>query len=643
MKSKILYTFMFISIFFLCLGSVAHAFQLEVSASQTTVTVKSTVDFTCTPIGGTPPYTYSWNFDDVDSYKTTITTQNPSHIFNWVGRHYVYVSVTDNAGATERALLIVNVDLNSSTPKLNVTDPDDVGAANVLDNTGSKNCSSKLAAIISTYYDSTHGIELQFPSGTYKFDDYVALGGGANECVTGIFINKHFDNRNKVAFVASDINNRPTLRFNNDDGDEGESHFFIKIFLGSNTNTAHYLFRGLILKHALPKGSLFNYSSVQYCFEGFENAVANNSFVTIEDCNITNFTQPFYGGNSIIRRCNITGFGVYGAGVCRKEAIRHDNEGLSVRNYVANGAQDHSKLWYSSGKHHVYVINNYGDSANAQVSSNQYNITMKNSMTDGKIQGNILRNAVSTGIQIGAYDKHAVNFDVLDNRILNTGSNGILLSAGSNADVQDNFFSEIPGPCFALGDRSKCSYLDGLCDNTYQRNTAGFEAPGTDHEACQCNLDEVDECNPPKKCGITVSSNVDNNAKYLSTDPSGWYNENGYVDPGQWEYALPINCSVSIEGESQNVTLSLSATDSGSGMGSNERFPLAHGALMQFSNDSQTWSEVRPYSQSTTWTMADGEGTKTVYARFRDRHGNWSEPVSSSASAVPGARSLRLE
>lgn len=68
------------------------------------------------------------------------------------------------------------------------------------------------------------------------------------------------------------------------------------------------------------------------------------------------------------------------------------------------------------------------------------------------------------------------------------------------------------------------------------------------------------------------------------------------------------------------VTLNLSATDSGSGMGT--------GAQMQFSNDNSTWSTAEAYATTKSWALASGDGTKTVYAKFKDVAGNWSTAVS---------------
>ncbi|MCX5695018.1 MAG: hypothetical protein NT014_07895 [Candidatus Omnitrophica bacterium] len=68
------------------------------------------------------------------------------------------------------------------------------------------------------------------------------------------------------------------------------------------------------------------------------------------------------------------------------------------------------------------------------------------------------------------------------------------------------------------------------------------------------------------------------------------------------------------------VALNLSATDAESGMGA--------GAQMQFSNDNTTWSTPEAYTTSKNWTLSSGDGTKTVYAKFKDAAGNWSSAVS---------------
>jgi len=70
---------------------------------------------------------------------------------------------------------------------------------------------------------------------------------------------------------------------------------------------------------------------------------------------------------------------------------------------------------------------------------------------------------------------------------------------------------------------------------------------------------------------------------------------------------------------SRDVTLALDASDSGAGV---ER--------MRFSNDgitwsAETWDTAASYAESAPWTLAAGDGPKTVYVQFRDYAGHVSE------------------
>ena len=66
------------------------------------------------------------------------------------------------------------------------------------------------------------------------------------------------------------------------------------------------------------------------------------------------------------------------------------------------------------------------------------------------------------------------------------------------------------------------------------------------------------------------------------------------------------------------VTLNLSATDYSGVEG------------MCFSNDNVTWSAWQTYSTTATWTLSAPDGSKTVWAKYRDRAGNESVPAPGS-------------
>jgi hypothetical protein len=66
----------------------------------------------------------------------------------------------------------------------------------------------------------------------------------------------------------------------------------------------------------------------------------------------------------------------------------------------------------------------------------------------------------------------------------------------------------------------------------------------------------------------------------------------------------------------QDVTLTLSCSD---------EFGCSQ---MQFSNDDVTYSTPEAYGTTKSWTLSPGDGTKTVYAKFKDVPGNWSTAYS---------------
>ena len=83
--------------------------------------------------------------------------------------------------------------------------------------------------------------------------------------------------------------------------------------------------------------------------------------------------------------------------------------------------------------------------------------------------------------------------------------------------------------------------------------------------------------------------------------------------------AIVINGGAASTGATQ-VTLTLSASDAGSGMGQ-----------MKFSDNGTAWSTPASFSATASWTLTTGDGQKSVYALFSDKAGNWmTSPVSAT-------------
>jgi PKD repeat protein len=78
--------------------SITVSGTLAVAASGTPLTGNAPllVSFTATGSGGTPPYTYTWNFGD----QTTATGQTVSHTYAQAGTYHVVLTLTDSASGT---------------------------------------------------------------------------------------------------------------------------------------------------------------------------------------------------------------------------------------------------------------------------------------------------------------------------------------------------------------------------------------------------------------------------------------------------------------------------------------------------------------------------------------------------------------
>jgi len=123
-------------------------------------------------------------------------------------------------------------------------------------------------------------------------------------------------------------------------------------------------------------------------------------------------------------------------------------------------------------------------------------------------------------------------------------------------------------------------------------------------------------------CTISNFASGVNILTVIATDSSG----NSSTATAQIKYSKDLSAtgSILINGgatysKSPGVTLTLTCTDNAG--------PCKQ---MQFSNDGSIWSSAVSYSATRNWTLSSGDGQKTVYARFKDAVGTWSEAVSSS-------------
>jgi PKD repeat protein len=91
-------------------SAVGSPLTATASALPTSGQVPLNVSFTGSASGGTPPYSYSWNFGDGSA---TSTAQNPSHTYSAAGNYTATLTVTDSAAPAHTASSTVSI---SATP-----------------------------------------------------------------------------------------------------------------------------------------------------------------------------------------------------------------------------------------------------------------------------------------------------------------------------------------------------------------------------------------------------------------------------------------------------------------------------------------------------------------------------------------------
>lgn len=112
-----------------------------------------------------------------------------------------------------------------------------------------------------------------------------------------------------------------------------------------------------------------------------------------------------------------------------------------------------------------------------------------------------------------------------------------------------------------------------------------------------------------------TSENANNTLEYWSTDSVGNEEPHHMLINIKLDKTGPV-ATILVNGAQQNyvrnkvVALNLSAQDS-----------VSNVEAMCFSNDYFVWSNWEAYAPTKSWTLTDGDGTKSVYARFRNYAG----------------------
>ena len=160
----------------------------------------------------------------------------------------------------------------------------------------------------------------------------------------------------------------------------------------------------------------------------------------------------------------------------------------------------------------------------------------------------------------------------------------------------------------------------GPVDDTLQRGTPFIRSSSEV---------SIDDASTTKQVVTGASGIVVNANNVRSLDATSLkYFLHGYMSLGATDGTAPTG-SVIINGgaastQNQDVSVSIPATDSGSGV-----------SLVEVSNNADmSASTISAYTPTVAWRLTDNFGAKTVYVRWRDGAGNWSTVANDTITFV---------
>jgi len=165
------------------------------------------------------------------------------------------------------------------------------------------------------------------------------------------------------------------------------------------------------------------------------------------------------------------------------------------------------------------------------------------------------------------------------------------------------------------------SWVDSPATGTHSKYLTlkydtGNEWIGMDDGTDIGNLN-LSDASPPSGITKTTFGDAPVYKWYKNDLPAGTYSLN-FKAPSDFCDTTPPTGTISINNgavytNAAAVTLKLTCADAGSGC-----------SKMKFSNNNSTWSAEENYAASKAWTLTSGNGTKTVYVKYKDVIGNWS-------------------
>jgi hypothetical protein len=638
MKGFLQVTFV-ILILIICGGGQVRGQDLSliVSASDNDITMGDTVQFNSQVSGGNPPYSYCWDFG-TPSQDAKLgewnhngklicysTGQNPSHTFNHYGFFEVWLYVEDSAGNSEYGYTSVNVPIGGT-----LIDPTQDCGANDLEGDGITDNGEKLANCIDSLGSGHYTLE--FPSGTYRF------------VVEQDVTTADFDGLELRPAPESDV----TLMLDPVETGLPEENQPNNFFIRFGSSHDFYI-HDLKFQRDLDGGHHGESDKSEIMYTPSSGSSKN----TVQRCQFNDFSNGMLRlRNILFEKSNIIGWGTCNSGndddghcfqiasnpddyECYMSLFHSAYHDVMIKNvYAKTSTRGSSHAYYRSphGGDFHYLVGNYFDQyyqSRPSIFQFRTNEQTGDKPNDIYYYRNVVlgdKNEPVTDIKDGRQSDlfWATNywlgdrFEFMDNICSGVESGYTITPASDDSTIWNwNKFYDA-----ASNSREDALlYFRASSDRSVvaKYNEFGSGVPASGLYIWNLWGAKTNDLNP-------------NSPEILAEGNYKTSNTFSVPDPGPWEFNPPevnsflINNGLPIT-SSKTISLNNDVSDSGSGMGSQPRWPYTMGALMQFSNDGVNWHEVEPYSSSHAWTLTDGYGDKTVFARFRDVDGNWGDPV----------------
>jgi hypothetical protein len=592
----------------------------------------------CWDFGTRPASAALGTWDNTNKLICYSKSATPSHTFSDYGFFEIQVAVSTGA-LTRRGVLLVDVPVGGT-----VIDPTADCGANNLVGDGTTDNAGKLATCVNAISGS---VTVTFPTGTYKFTAQNTFSTGSG--LTAVALQPTSGAAVVLTFDPSEDDSADIFILTGAPIDIRDMTFTRTFEAGESTDNVdqtNAISGNSVVAVAILNSTFNNFSNVADSFTGvFSKSNLNNwgaRGLTVsgwtddgdgtysktgigltvrafeeDDIYVTKATSStlsdgywYYDGSTTTLHYKPT-TGVPGdhttVAIYAVSAIAGVVGNSFVANlYSAPHSQYNGHMIYNAGTGYRYAVGNYHDHTKALSGSiwegtgaNSYFYRNMMSGDKTKIDDSFTKVFVNTNSS-GAIELRDSHLDGL-------WSGPLVGSATASHIISSNLFVNTPVA-------SPTVYINAASGSSAVTNNnifgVGSPAGGVwkiyafDGAGCS-GCSASDEPNLTGCACLSASGNVDDETA------------SDVASPGAWEFTVPTLAVDSIVTKTVTVT----ASDAGSGLGSTARWPFVLAAQIQAEYADNWYSEIQDYAVETTWTNTP------IKARVSDVDHNWTVPT----------------